>query len=183
MVGRDIVMFQNDALKAYERYLAAWEGENQQARPVLEAINDPEPEKLDEKSGKYTLLQARAISLHANALPVLFLRNQLQTGLLAHDQDPPAVINLAELSKFMKMLEDVPELEAIVIMSTKIHKVFIAICKLDPIPGDEEFKFREKSEALIAKWRKTIYDSRTAQKWRDIQMPQCFPVWFLVLSY
>lgn len=71
---------------------------------------------------------------------------------------------MPDMSRFIKKLEDAPDFEAEIMLRTKIHKVLIAICKLDLIPGDEEFKFRERSEMLIAKWRKTLDDNRAAQE-------------------
>lgn len=63
---------------------------------------------------------------------------------------------LPELSKFLNRLEDAPDLEPITIKATKIHKVLIAISKLDPIPGDEEFDIRVRCQELIGKWQTVV---------------------------
>ena len=94
---------------------------------------------------------------------MLYLRHKLQKGFLAHDHAPKAV-ELSDLSMYIRKLEEATRIEAEVLLGSKIHKVLIAICKCDSIPGDEEFKFRERSETLIAKWRKILDDSRVAHQ-------------------
>lgn len=49
----DVVKVQND--KTYVKSLAAWKAENPTPRLALEIINDPQPEKLDEKCGEFDI--------------------------------------------------------------------------------------------------------------------------------
>lgn len=107
---------------------------------------------------------------------MLFLRHKLQKGLLSRDT-APAAAEMQQMSDFIKKLEDAPDLEATVLKSTKIHKVLIAICKLDTIPADEEFKIRERCQKLIPKWQiiletyKSIEKAEWAEKLAEIQNP------------
>jgi hypothetical protein len=68
---------------------------------------------------------------------------------------------MLEMSGFIEKLEDAPDLEAPVLLYTKIHKVLKVICKLDILAADEEFKIHERCQPLIAKWVKTLDDSRS----------------------
>ena len=96
----------------------------------------------------------------ADTFPVIFLRYKLQKGFLSIDK-PPTAEQLPELSRFLKKLEDMPDLEARVVRSTEIGKVLIAICKLDPVPGNEEFGVKKRCKALIERFEKRVesYDA------------------------
>ena len=60
------------------------------------------------------------------------------------------------MSDFLKELESYPDLEGSIIRSTKIHKVLKAMIKLTSIPLDEEFHFRDRAHALLAKWNEIL---------------------------
>lgn len=62
------------------------------------------------------------------------------------------------MSEFLGDLEDYKELDGAIIRGTKIHKVLKAMLKLDTIPLDEEFEFKDRCRKLLAKWN-TILES------------------------
>lgn len=96
----------------------------------------------------------------ADTFLVIFIRYKLQKGFLSIDK-PPIAEQLPDLSRFLKELEDMPDLEDRVIKSTEIRKVLIAICKLDPVPGNEEFGVKMRCKALIERFEKRVesYDA------------------------
>jgi hypothetical protein len=71
---------------------------------------------------------------------------------------------MPEMSEFLKKLEDTPNFEPTVLNVTEIHKVLIAICKLESIPADEEFDIRSRCQVLIAKWRKILGDNKAVEE-------------------
>ena len=121
-----------------------------------DVVEDPKPAPLDEKSSNAFQIHPSPNSLsRADTFPVIFLRYKLQKGFLLTDKLPTAE-QLPELSRFLKKLEDSPDLEVGVVKATKIHKVLIAICKLDPVPGNEEFGVKMRCEALIERFEKRM---------------------------
>ena len=56
------------------------------------------------------------------------------------------------MSDFLSELELFPDLEGSIIRATKIHKVLKQMIKLDHIPLEEEFKFKDRSTKLLSKW-------------------------------
>lgn len=60
------------------------------------------------------------------------------------------------MSNFVKKLEEYGDLEVSIIRGTKINKVLKAMIKLDSIPKDEEFHFRDRSLDLLNKWNKLL---------------------------
>ena len=67
---------------------------------------------------------------------------------------------MKQMSEFITKLEGYSDLEVSIIRATKINKVLKGILKLEEIPKDAEFKFRERSTELLAKWNK-ILESET----------------------
>jgi len=65
------------------------------------------------------------------------------------------------MSDFLKELEGYPDLEGSIIRTTKIHKVLKAMIKLPSIPLDEEFKFKDRSHALLQKWNEILASDPT----------------------
>jgi hypothetical protein len=59
---------------------------------------------------------------------------------------------MANMSDHIKQLEAHEDLEAEVIKKTKVHKVLKAIMKLNSIPKEEEYHFKQRSNDLLAKW-------------------------------
>ncbi|KAI9172056.1 Origin recognition complex subunit 3 [Paramyrothecium foliicola] len=86
---------------------------------------------------------------------VLYLRHKLQRGLLTRDQQPQES-EMKQMSDFIAMLENFADLEVSIIRATKINKVLKAILKLDSIPREEEFRFKERSQGLLDKWNKLM---------------------------
>jgi hypothetical protein len=67
---------------------------------------------------------------------------------------------MKQMSEFITKLEGYSELEVSIIRATKINKVLKAILKLDEIPKETEFKFKDRSSELLGKWNK-ILESET----------------------
>ncbi|KAF2830996.1 hypothetical protein CC86DRAFT_442879 [Ophiobolus disseminans] len=82
---------------------------------------------------------------------VLYLRHRLQKGFLSRDQAPKDE-DMANMSDYLKQLEAHEDLEAEVIKKTKVHKVLKAIIKLNSIPKEEEYNFKQRSNDLLTKW-------------------------------
>ena len=83
------------------------------------------------------------------------------------------------MSDFLTKLEGLPDLEATIIRTTKIHKVLKGMIKLDSIPKDGEYKFKMRSVELFAKWSKILSDdggaSGAADKDEDSKMEDVKP--------
>jgi len=86
---------------------------------------------------------------------VLWLRHKLQKGFLTRDQAPKEE-EMSAMADHFNQLEEYTDLEPSIIRETKIHKVLKAILKLNSIPKDEEFKFKQRSTELLAKWNKAL---------------------------
>ena len=56
------------------------------------------------------------------------------------------------MNQQMKQLEQYTDLDAGIIKSTKINKVLKAILKLDAIPLEETFNFKDRSSHLLTAW-------------------------------
>lgn len=59
---------------------------------------------------------------------------------------------MAQMNDHIKSLEEDPELEVSIIRNTKINKVLKAILKIDDIPKEETYHFKERSSKLLGKW-------------------------------
>lgn len=56
------------------------------------------------------------------------------------------------MSGYLQDLEAHDDLEAEIIKKTKVHKVLKAIMKLETIPREDDYKFKQRSNDLLAKW-------------------------------
>ena len=56
------------------------------------------------------------------------------------------------MNQQMKQLEQYPDLDAGIIKSTKINKVLKAILKLEDIPLESMYNFKDRSSHLLAVW-------------------------------
>jgi hypothetical protein len=83
------------------------------------------------------------------------LRHKLQKGLLTQDKKPQED-EMKQMSEFISKLEGYADLEVSIIRATKINKVLKGILKLEDIPKEAEFKFRERSTDLLVKWNKIL---------------------------
>lgn len=97
-------------------------------------------------------------SVEANATrqkEVLFLRHKLQRGLLTKGQGPKEE-EMKIMSDYIGKLEAFPDLEVSIIRATKINKVLKAIMKLDSIPKEDEYNFKDRSSVLLKQWTKLL---------------------------
>lgn len=62
------------------------------------------------------------------------------------------------MAQYFDSLESVKSLEATIIRETRIHKVLKGIMKLESIPKDEEFDFKDRSKKLLDAWNKVLGD-------------------------
>lgn len=60
--------------------------------------------------------------------------------------------DMENMSEYLKELEKFGDLEADIIRKTKVHKVLKAIIKLEGIPKEEEYTFKQRSSDLLGKW-------------------------------
>ena len=97
---------------------------------------------------------------------VLYYRHKLQRGFLSRDTVPKAE-EMKSMSDFLSELETYPDLEGSIIRVTKIHKVLKQMIKLDAIPLEEEFNFKDRSGKLLAKWNETLASDGTADDKTD----------------
>ncbi|KAI9745229.1 MAG: hypothetical protein M1818_001507 [Claussenomyces sp. TS43310] len=86
---------------------------------------------------------------------IMFLRHKLQKGLLTRDQQPKEE-EMRQMSEYVNKLEGQGDLEVSIIRATKINKVLKAILKLEEIPKESEFKFKDRSQSLLEKWNKVL---------------------------
>jgi hypothetical protein len=63
---------------------------------------------------------------------------------------------MKQMSEFVVKLEAYADLEVSIIRATKINKVLKAIMKLNTIPKEDEFHFKDRSQALLEKWNKLL---------------------------
>ncbi|KAM0492421.1 hypothetical protein ACHAP8_009941 [Fusarium lateritium] len=92
---------------------------------------------------------------HQKEKEVLYLRHKLQRGLLTRDQQPQET-EMEQMSEYVTMLEKLKDLEVSIIRTTKINKVLKAILKLESIPREDEFHFKDRSQVLLDKWNKLL---------------------------
>ena len=83
------------------------------------------------------------------------MRHKLQKGLLDSTKKPKEE-DMKQMSEFITKLEGYSDLEVSIIRATKINKVLKGILKLEDIPKEAEFKFRERSTELLTKWNKIL---------------------------
>ena len=63
---------------------------------------------------------------------------------------------MANMSGYFGQLEAYADLEAEIIRKTKIHKVLRAIIKLNPIPKEEEYRFKKRSNDFLNGWDRAL---------------------------
>lgn len=63
---------------------------------------------------------------------------------------------MATMGTYFEKLEKHADLEVSIIRSTKINKVLKMIVKLNSIPRDEEFKFRERAINILSNWKNVL---------------------------
>lgn len=63
---------------------------------------------------------------------------------------------MAAMAGYFDKLDKHADLEVSIIRSTKINKVLKMIVKLDTIPRDEEFHFRQRAMAILTSWKSVL---------------------------
>lgn len=99
-------------------------------------------------------------------IKVLYYRHKLQRGFLSRDTVPKAE-EMKSMSDFLSELETYPDLEGSIIRATKIHKVLKQMIKLEQIPLEEEYNFKDRSGTLLAKWNETLSSDGTTDEKAD----------------
>lgn len=99
---------------------------------------------------------------------VLLIRSKLQNvcrNMLVRKQEPRKD-DMQEMSNYLAQLESFPDLEASIIQSTKIHKVMVAILKLERLPKDDGFKFsiESRAQALLDDYELTLMTTEDPAK-------------------
>ncbi|KAK9366924.1 hypothetical protein V1509DRAFT_654366 [Lipomyces kononenkoae] len=102
-------------------------------------------------SGKKASAAALRESLEERTKQVLYVRHKLQKAFLTRDK-PPAEEEMDTMDKFFTKLENFQGLEISIIRNTKINKVLKGIHKLNEIPLDDTYKFRERSQKMLEIW-------------------------------
>lgn len=102
---------------------------------------------------------------------VLLIRSKLQSGcrnLLVQGQSPREK-DIQEISDCLAQLESYSDLEADVILATKIHKVMMAILRLGHLPKDDGFKLgvASRAQALLDDYELSILTSDVATEIAD----------------
>ncbi|KAK9449024.1 uncharacterized protein V1518DRAFT_277450 [Limtongia smithiae] len=64
------------------------------------------------------------------------------------------------MEKYMMTLESFKDLDAAMIRTTKINKVLKLILKLESLPAEEEYHFKERAQALLAAWEPLMEAAR-----------------------
>ncbi|KFY49092.1 hypothetical protein V495_00740 [Pseudogymnoascus sp. VKM F-4514 (FW-929)] len=144
-------------------------------KPKLKLINSAQKAETPKSAAKEKKEKAKPKAKKAAAVPaapkepelsaeekskkkekeVRFLRHKLQKGLLTQDKKPQED-EMKQMSEFISKLEGYADLEVSIIRATKINKVLKGILKLEDIPKEAEFKFRERSTDLLVKWNKIL---------------------------
>lgn len=75
--------------------------------------------------------------------------------MLSRDQQPIEA-ELPAIAKFFSKLESFGDVDASILRASKIHKVCRAILKLDDIPGDETYQFKNRSTALLERYHRIL---------------------------
>lgn len=67
------------------------------------------------------------------------------------------------MSDYLKELEEFKELEGSIIRATKIHKVLKQMIKLESIPLNEEYNFKERASKLLSKWNDVLSNEASTE--------------------
>lgn len=140
------------------------------AKESEKPIDPEELKKKKEKESTHTPIPRPPIPFHKLPfalradqdhlyLTVLFLRHKLQKGFISRET-PPKEDEMANMATYFDKLEKHSDLEVSIIRSTKINKVLKMIVKLNAIPRDEEFSFRQRAMSILSNW-KNVLDADT----------------------
>lgn len=102
------------------------------------------------------------------AKDIAVIRSKLQNACrkLLMQNHVPSNDDLQEMSNHLAKLESYPDLEASVIQSTRIHKVMMAILKLERLPKDDGFKLSigSRAQALLDDYELTLMTTGDSAK-------------------
>ncbi|KAK9472496.1 uncharacterized protein V1510DRAFT_394441 [Dipodascopsis tothii] len=110
------------------------------------------PAKKD-KSSAVTPARKTELDRVEKSKHVLFLRHKLQKAFLTRDKAPEED-EMESMDILLTKLERFQGLEIQMIKETKINKVLKGINKLEVIPLDDKYKFRERCVKLLDDWVK-----------------------------
>ncbi|KAL8752767.1 MAG: hypothetical protein Q9184_005634 [Pyrenodesmia sp. 2 TL-2023] len=114
--------------------------------------NQESPQRFEQTEGETSIPEgARRMKEKA----VLYFRHKLQRGFLAR-VGPPEEDELHSLSVYLGELEAHPDLEGDIVQATKVNKVLEGIIKLASIPQDNDYRFKDRSLKLLAKWNEIL---------------------------
>ncbi|KAJ4424141.1 hypothetical protein N0V82_001189 [Gnomoniopsis sp. IMI 355080] len=116
----------------------------------------------------HTKLSASLMQVEDITKVILSVRSKLQNGcrkILMRDE-MPSNDDLREMSDCLTKLEGYPDLEASIIRSTRIHKVMMAILKLERLPKDDEFRVSvgSRAQALLDDYELTLMTTGDSPK-------------------
>ncbi|CZT53520.1 uncharacterized protein RSE6_15140 [Rhynchosporium secalis] len=83
------------------------------------------------------------------------LRCELQNGFLPAAGQPRRK-KMKTLSAYLKELEHIEDLPGSVLSTTRIYKVLKKITRLDDIPKNSKFSFKERAVMLVGKWKPSV---------------------------
>jgi len=146
---------------------AAAPSDDDHSADAKESEKPLDPEELKKKKEKESthipIHRPPAVPLRVDLdhlyLTVLFLRHKLQKGFISRET-PPKEDEMANMATYFDKLEKHTDLEVSIIRSTKINKVLKMIVKLNTIPRDEEFNFRQRAMSILSSW-KNVLDADT----------------------
>lgn len=114
-------------------------------------------------ASNHTVMQVENITKE-----ILQIRSKLQNGCrkLLMQNHMPSNDDLQEISNYLAKLEAFPDLETSVIQSTRIHKVMMAILKLERLPKDDGFKLSigSRAQALLDDYELTLMTTGDSAK-------------------
>ncbi len=76
-----------------------------------------------------------------------------------------------DMNGYFVQLESQADLDVQTIRATKINKVLKAILKLESIPKDEEYHFKDRSSALLNDWNKLLSATGAADGDAAVETP------------
>lgn len=136
----------------------AEEAATAEAKEPEKQVDPEQAKKKKEKEGVYPeCSRSQFLRSSCSLWLVLFLRHKLQKGFISRDQ-PPKEDEMATMATYFDKLESHTDLEVSIIRTTKINKVLKMIVKLNAIPRDEDFKFRQRAMNILSAW-KNVLDS------------------------
>lgn len=163
-------------LKADQASKASYVGNDEDMRANHKITTPTTPESIPEEPMEHDSQDASAAT--NPSAPVLqgeditreiaVIRSKLQNCCrkLLMQNHVPSNDDLQEMSNYLAKLESCPDLEASVIQSTRIHKVMMAILKLERLPKDDGFKLSigSRAQTLLDDYELTLMTTGDSAK-------------------